>query len=292
MGISASAISRDGLVKKYAKSRSGVRMIKRRAPVSSMFIYRHTGRSTRVNLSPEDVDDIVSRDENEHREYQSGDTKINFKPTQFNEVLDKDDAGHFQVYSIRSGERKRTTPRKKATEGRKLKPKELLMPLQTALSGEIMEFALPYIQIHLMAWDILSAIKDACDPILLPVYGITYLQNEWEISEVVTEIFAELCADPEGIGKQLMRTAAQAFDKTVKEKGGVDVVRKIFSEREGMSLCSSEELFGESHERYHERHGGEPVEDCNWGCGWHADWENDDEKEKEDDKEEENDKQS
>ena len=143
-----------------------------------------------------------------------------------------------------------------------------------------------------MAWDILSAIKDACDPILIPLYGITYLQNIWEIPEVVTEILTELCADPEGVGKQVMRTAAQAFDKTVKEKGGVDVVKKTFFEREGMSLLSTGELFEESHESHHERHGGEPAEDCNWSCGWYADWENDDEKEqeKEDGKEKEDDK--
>ena len=50
-----------------------------------------------------------------------------------------------------------------------------------------------------------------------------------------------------------------------------------------MSIKHNSELYGESHKRYHDRHGGKPLEDCAWDCGWHADWENDDEKEKEDD---------
>ena len=292
MGVSASAISRDGFVKSYAKSRSGARMIKRCAPVSSMFEHRYLEGSARVNLSPEDVDEIVSRNQNEHREYQRGSTKINFTPNNGSGFENKDDPAPFQVYTTPASGIERATPRKKATKDRKLKPEDLLRPLQTALSGELMELAMPYILMHLQTWDILSAIKEACDPILMPLYDITYLQYEEQIPQVVLHILTEFCTDPEGVGKQVMRTAAQAFNKIVAEKGGADVVKKTFSECEGMSLLSTEELFGESHERYHERHGGESVEDCDWGCGWHADWENDDEKEKEDDKEEENDKQS
>ncbi|KAJ4129857.1 hypothetical protein NW768_006827 [Fusarium equiseti] len=292
MGYSASAIPSDGLLKSYATSRSGPRKIKRRAPVSYMFIDRYLQRSTRINLSPEDVDEIVSRNQNQHREYERGTTKINYTPDVINEFEDKDNPASFHVYSIGGSGKERATKRKKATGDHQLKPKDLLMSLSTALTGEIMEFAMPYLDMHLLTWDILNGIKEACYPILMPLHDRSYLQHEHQIPQVVIYIFAELCRDPEGVGKKLMRAAAQAFNKIVAEKGGVDTMRKKFSEREGMTIYSTKELFGESHERYHERNGGGPAEDCDWDCDWHADWENDDDKEEEGDKEEENDKES
>lgn len=260
-----------------------------------MFIDRYTRGSARVNFSPEDIDEIISRNQNEHREYARWSNQVDVSREDTEVIgnhndLEPRESGDgptkIAVYSHGGKRKKPTFPsrRKKATEGGKVRPDELLKPLSIALIGEIVEFASPFLYMHRMTWDVLAGIKAACDPILQRVDS-PYLEKEYSVPYVVAYLFGVLCKDPEGAGKELMRAAAEAFNKIVTEKGMGNSVMKKFSEGNGMIIKSHEELYGESHKRYHDRNDMEPVEDCDWRCGWRHDWENRDIKEKEDDTE-------
>ncbi|RFN50817.1 hypothetical protein FIE12Z_4893, partial [Fusarium flagelliforme] len=201
---------------------------------------------------------------------------------QWESVEHETDAGVIQMYSACDPKgRERRNQRKKATEGGKVKAEELLVPLASALTGELTEFGFPYMYMHHMTWEILNTIKSACDPILRRLNGPAYLENENQLPLIVGYIFDALYQDPEGDGKELMRTAAEVFKRVMQKGIGGGAKIKFCELNTSMSIKHNSELYGESHKRYHERHGGKPAEDCAWDCGWHADWENDDEKEKE-----------
>jgi len=266
IGYSASAISSQGNLKHKLKSRSGAQLIKSSAPVSSMFKNRYTRGASQINFSAEDVEEIISR-----RQWESVERETN--------------AGVIQMFSACDPKgRERGNQRKKATEGGKVKAEELMVPLASALTGELTEFGFPYIYMHHMTWEILNTIKSACDPILRRLNGTAQVEHEHQLPLIVGYIFDALCQDLERDEKELMRTAADVFERVMQKGIGAGVKIKFCELNTSMSVKHNSELYKQKHKRYHERHRGKPVEDCAWDCGWRHDWENGNDKEKEDDK--------
>ncbi|CAG7566387.1 unnamed protein product [Fusarium equiseti] len=202
-----------------------------------------------ANFSPEDIDEIISRSNYQHK----GDVGL---------MMEKVNG------------KNRTQQRKKATEGVKVKPGELLKPLMMALTGETIESGFPYLWLTRSSWGIMRGLKKACDPILRRLHGPTYLDDESQLPTIAALILQEFCNDPEGNGRQLMLLAAGAFDFMLTEKGLGDETVRRFSELYGLRIKSDTDLINESHDRWHERDDMIPAEDCNWmDCGWSPDWE-------------------
>ncbi|RGP81070.1 hypothetical protein FLONG3_859 [Fusarium longipes] len=227
MGYSASAITANkGRLLRAPKrhqdmaSRSGPRGIKDGAPVSTMFIGRYLRGSGQVNLSPEDVDEIISRSNFEREEADDG-----FVMSQLD-----DSKGKTQ-----------SRQRKKATEGGKLTPRELLKPLMMALSAETLEFSFPYLIMHRWTWKFLRQIKEVCDPILRRLIGPAYIERESQLPFVVGYIFQTFQEDPEGVGKDLMHLAANEFNGLVTQDGIGNNTLKVAAMIYGLQVEFGEE---------------------------------------------------
>ncbi|KAJ4256861.1 hypothetical protein NW762_008957 [Fusarium torreyae] len=232
MGYSASAItSHKGRLLRQPRrhqdmaSRSGPRGIKDGAPVSTMFIERYLRGSGQVNLSPEDVDEIISRSKFQ----QEG-----------------SDADHTLVMSQMDGSRdvkgkSQAKQHKKATDGGKLTPGELLKPLVLALTAETLEFSFPYLFMHRWTWKFLRRIKEVCDPVLRRLNGPTYIERENQLPFVIGYILSTFCEDPEGNGKDLMRLAANEFNGLVVQDGIGNAVLKGASKIYGLQVEFDEE---------------------------------------------------
>jgi hypothetical protein len=202
-----------------------------------------------ANFSPEDIDEIIARSN-----YQQ-----------------KGDVGLMMEKVNGKG---RENQRKRAIEGGKLKPGELLKPLIMALTGDSMEFGFPYLWFTRLSWGVLREVKKVCDPILRRLHGPTYFDDESQLPNIASMILQEFCHDPEGDGRQLMILAGGAFESILTEKGLSDETVQRFSELSGLGIRSDTDLINESHDRWHERDDMIPAEDCNWmDCGWSPDWE-------------------
>ncbi|KAF5536639.1 Ank-repeat mbp1 [Fusarium mexicanum] len=159
MGFSASAITiHKGRLLRQPKrhqdmaSRSGPRGIEDGVPVSRMFFERYLRKSGQVDLTPENVDSIISR--SNYLEDNSDDELAFVKA---------DDAPDLKKHKQKQ--------KRKATDGGKLKAGALLKPLGMALTAEMFEFCFPYLVLHRWSWKFLRQIKSLCDPVLRRLHG-------------------------------------------------------------------------------------------------------------------------
>ncbi|KAF5011827.1 hypothetical protein FDECE_2117, partial [Fusarium decemcellulare] len=201
MGYSASTFAnikgrRSNKKQQNVASRAGPRRIKEGAPVSYMFIERYYKKSGQVDLSPEHVDEIVSRSRfQEEKEFDEGEL-VTLSLIEDPKELKR---------------KRQLKERKKAVDGAQLKPEELLRSLALALGAETLEFSFPYLILHRMAWVLLRAIKEECDPILKQLYTPAYLERESELPFMVGYIFMAAVENPDGKGDELLREAADAL---------------------------------------------------------------------------------
>lgn len=209
MGYSASAITtHKGRLLRQPKrhqdmaSRSGPRGIEDGVPVSRMFFERYLRKSGQVDLTPENVDSIISR--SNYLEDNSEDELAFVKA---------DDASDLKK------QKQKQKQKRKATDGGKLKAGALLKPLAMALTAEMFEFSFPYLVLHRWSWKFLRQIKSVCDPVLRRLHGPAYLDQEKQLPFTVGYILMTFAEDPDGDGKELMRIAAGEFNGLVCQKG-------------------------------------------------------------------------
>ncbi|KAF5975406.1 hypothetical protein FCOIX_7694 [Fusarium coicis] len=190
MGYSASAITtHKGRLLRQAKrhqdmaSCAGPRGIEDGVPVSRMFFDRYLHEPGQVNLTPENVDAIVSR-------------------SNYLEDNSEDELAFV-----------------KAEDGGRLKADSLLQPLAMALTVEMFEFSFPYLVLDWWSWKFLRQIKSVCGPMLPKLYGPAYLDQEKQLPLTVGYILMTLAEDPDGDGEELMRIAAGEFNGLVCQKG-------------------------------------------------------------------------
>ncbi|KAM0343526.1 hypothetical protein ACHAPU_008421 [Fusarium lateritium] len=226
MGYSASAITtHKGQLLRKAKrhqdmaSRAGPRGIKGGAPVSTMFIERYLRRSGQVNLSPEDVDEIISRSRFQEEE--------------------EDGLVMSQVDNLQG--KAQAKRQKKAVDGGKLAPGELLKPLAMALTAETLEFSFPYLFMHRWTWKFLRQIKEVCDPVLRRSNGPAYIERENQLPFLVGYIFCASCEAPEVDGRDAMRLAAHEFNTLLTQGGVGNVTLKAASRLYSLEVEFEEE---------------------------------------------------
>ncbi|KAF7555441.1 hypothetical protein G7Z17_g2142 [Cylindrodendrum hubeiense] len=222
MGYSASAVGARGnqLLGRPVRhqdlaSSAGPRGIKSGAPVSRMFLERYLGGSGRVDLSPELVNDILSRSRFQEEGSEKDGT---LRLTQI------DDPNQLR-------KKRQLKQRKERTEGAKLRSGELLRSLILAMGAETLEFSFPYLLMHRCCWKVLRHVKEICDPTLKQLFTPAYIEKESELPFIVGYIFMAASQDDGGKGEFLMQTAAGAFNDMVESKTGemvLGVVRNIY----------------------------------------------------------------
>ncbi|EXA28711.1 hypothetical protein FOVG_19697 [Fusarium oxysporum f. sp. pisi HDV247] len=222
MGYSAStfAVGGSGLLRRPGRhhdlaSRGEPRGIKDGAPVSCMFVERYVRGSGQIDLSPEHVNQIISRS----RFQEEGSEKNN--TLMLTLIDDRDEL------------RKKRQPkqRKKMTGEAQWPPGELLRSLVLALGAETLEFSFPYLLMHRWCWQFLRHVKEACDFTLKQLYTTSYIEKESELPFVVGYIFMAASDDQERKGEFLMRAAAKVLNVMIEGGAGelvLGVVRNAY----------------------------------------------------------------
>ncbi|KAF5588725.1 Ank-repeat mbp1 [Fusarium subglutinans] len=207
MGYSASAITthKGRLLRQPRRhqdmaSRSGPRGIEDGVPVSRMFFERYLRKSGQVDLTPENVDSIISR-------------------SNYLEDNSEDELAFVKADDASDLKKQKQKQKRKATDGGKLKAGSLLKPLAMAFTAEMFEFSFPYLVLHRWSWKFLRQIKSVCDPVLRRLHGPAYLDQEKQLPFTVGYILMTFAEDPDGDGKELMRIAAGEFNGLVCQKG-------------------------------------------------------------------------
>lgn len=214
MGISAAALraspaNRRGNARRRLASRSGPRGIKTGVPVSSMFEERYIGGTERLEWTPEQVDQVVSRAE---FEIEGSVEDGNFA---LGHIDDTDRLREIRM--AQQGKAKRKT----GSDTARLAPHKLIQSLVLALQAETLEHAFHYLVLHRFSWRLLRAVKKACDPLLRSIYSPGYLERETELPFVVGYIF--MAADTESgtpPDDRLLHKAAEAMNAMIKVGAG------------------------------------------------------------------------
>lgn len=200
MGTTASAVANSKKKRTHnlekLLSRAGPRGIKEVcAPVSDMFVDRYVRNTGQVDWTPEHVDNIVARSLYEEEGSEENGTLI------IGQIEDAD----------KLRERKRAASSKKtAASGARMPPDRLIRALVLALQAESVTLAFPYLELHRAAWRVLRAVREACEPLLLELYGPTYMERENQLPWVVGWIFMALV---EGDAKLFVKAGEAVKDQ-------------------------------------------------------------------------------
>ncbi|KAH7000200.1 hypothetical protein EDB80DRAFT_581942 [Ilyonectria destructans] len=227
MGVSASALTGRGSRApnrmqriQDISSRAGPRGIQDGAPVSCMFIERYLRKGAQVDWTPEHIDNIISRSQYEVESSNEDGTLV---------LAQIDDADKLKE-KRRAHEEKSRKRRRNVSESGRLSSEQLVESLALSMQAEALEFAFPYILMHRWSWRLLTAVKDACDPILRNSFGPTYLERESELPFVVGYIFM-LAAGVDGRKDDTaLRKAAEVVEEMIAADAGefvAAVMKKI-----------------------------------------------------------------
>ncbi|KAF7552167.1 hypothetical protein G7Z17_g4489 [Cylindrodendrum hubeiense] len=182
-------------------SRAGPRWIKGAAPVSSLFMEIYLRKGGQVDWTPEHVDNIISRSQNEVESTKEDGTLI-LAQIDDPERLKQKRRAHQETAKKR---------RRNISDGGRLSPSELVKSLALSMQAEALEFTFPYMDLHRWCWGILRIVKTHCDAVLRTSFGPTYLENESQLPFVVGYIFR--LADGANVRKDVtaLRMAAEVI---------------------------------------------------------------------------------
>ncbi|KAK1761825.1 hypothetical protein QBC33DRAFT_574654 [Phialemonium atrogriseum] len=208
-------------------SRAGPRGIKSGIPVSSMFMDRYLRATGQVDWTPEHIDDIIARSEFELEGSADGGTLS---------MGQIDDPAQLKAMKA---ERRRQ--KKKAVDGARMSPEQLIQHLTMALQAETMEISFPYLMMHRWCWRLLRAVKDACDPFLRQLYTPAYMDRETQLPFVVGYIFLTASGAEGGIrDMRLLEASAPAVDGLTGTGVGAFLL-KVMREKLGFNIQFSQE---------------------------------------------------
>lgn len=198
-------------------SRSGPRGIEDGVPVSRMFFEIYIHKSGQINLTPENVDSIISR-------------------SNYLEDNSDDELAFVKADGSQDLGKQKQKQKKKATDGGKFKAGALLKPLTMALTTEMFEFSFPYLVLHRWSWKFLRQIKSVCDPVLRKRYGPAYLDQEKQLPFTMGYILMTFAEDPDGDGKEFMRTVADVFNEGICQKDIGNFTIRVAGEMYGLEF--------------------------------------------------------
>ncbi|EEU43804.1 uncharacterized protein NECHADRAFT_30210, partial [Fusarium vanettenii 77-13-4] len=153
-------------------SRAGTRFLKPRAPIHSSLRDRYQRNMSRMNWSPESIEEILSRSE-------IGASAKSMKPG--------------------------------AAKAARIPLTKLLACLGEAMELEVHELAFPYMLMHATNWAFLSVLKSKYDPLLRASFGPAYMQHEWQLPLLVGHILA-LADGVNGGNDTVLEWAGGGFD--------------------------------------------------------------------------------
>ncbi|VUC29169.1 unnamed protein product [Clonostachys rosea] len=169
------------------------------APVSNIFIQRYSKNSQRIDLRPEDINEIISRRRWINVGSSAEDQKEVQTPTE-------------------------TSPRQQQVPDLKqrqhLSPHELLRPLANALTEESFEIAFPRLLMHKVCWEFLHKVTDECGPDLDK--ALTQ-RTPCDPKNVVSRIFSLAVID-RAKGLKILRKAAKVVEDTLESRARSEVL--------------------------------------------------------------------
>lgn len=239
MGTSAATMAKNRRKNIPLASKAGPRGLKEASPVLSMFKARYMDNSDRVDLTPEHVDQIIelSRFEKEGDEENGTLTLGQIEdPEKLRKVKNLQRENH-------------RSPHKKAIDGGRMSPEQLIKPLIYALQAETLEFSFPYLNMHRWCWRVLSFVKDSSDSLLRQLYTPAYLERESELPFVVGWIFMAASAMDGGFSdRRPLQKAAEAFDEFVRSGMNNFIIKQVLGKQLGMPVQFEIEQDGEEDE--------------------------------------------
>ena len=171
IGVSATVFAKDRRNGPLPASKTGPRaMLKEQAPVALMFKQRYCSESARVDLTEQDLQEIVSKAVWKEEEEAA-------LPDMVLLSLEGD------LKKNRSATTKRSNPHHRPTA------EKLLESLRNTLMSESMELNYDYLLFHRMCWRLLRSVHEACRPKLTEMCGPGYLEKESQLPFVVGYIF-------------------------------------------------------------------------------------------------------
>ncbi|KAK7999004.1 hypothetical protein PG991_014679 [Apiospora marii] len=225
MGTSAAAMIGKQRKNTPLASKAGPRGLKDVGPVLSMFQPRYVENTGQIDLTPEYVDKIIDMSLFEEEPGQEG-------------LLG-------QVHYAKRQEKQRQQrqgSRKKAVDGGKMMPEQLIKPLVMALHAETLEFAFPYLHFHRWCWRVLRAVKEDADELLREKYTPNYLERENQLPFVVGWIFMAASGAEGGVSdRRPLQKAAEAVNTFFELGTGGFLVNKVLGEALGIPVAFEDE---------------------------------------------------
>lgn len=187
MGYSATAFAKNRRSGPVAASKAGPRGLDDLCTVSGMFRGRYCYNEARINLTPNDVDKMLTMqaelddesDDDDGGEWTTPKIKINV-PDQPSPIPLTN-----ATLSSKSQKRKQKTP--STTSG--LRPIQLLNALLNAVQSEMLELSFNHFRLHLSSWRLLRSLKQTLEGDLRDMYGPGFLEKENQLPFIVGYIF-------------------------------------------------------------------------------------------------------
>ncbi|KAK8097028.1 hypothetical protein PG999_012972 [Apiospora kogelbergensis] len=207
-------------------SNAGPRGIKDIGPVLSMFKDRYVENTGQVDLTPEYVDQIIEM------------SLFEEEPGKEGELAQIEDPAKRQ-----EKQKQLQRPlRRKAVEGGKMTPDQLIKPLVMALHAETLEFAFPYLHFHRWCWKLLRAVKESTDGLLRQLYTPDYLERENQLPWVVGWIFISASGLNGGVSdRRLLQKAAEALNRMLEQGTGSFLIDQVLGDALGIPVAFEDE---------------------------------------------------
>ncbi|KAK8079330.1 hypothetical protein PG994_003137 [Apiospora phragmitis] len=225
MGTSETAMTGKRRKNGPLESKAGPRGLKFVGPVLSMFKARYVDNTGQVDLTPEYVDQIIDMSLFEEEPGQEG---------LFGQIADP--------AKRKEKQKQKQGLRKKAVEGGKMTPEQLIKPLVIALHSETLEFAFPYLHFHRWCWHVLRAVKESSDSLLRQLYTPDYLERENQLPWVVGWIFMAASGLEGGVSdRRPLQKAAEALNDMLELGTGSFLIDKVLGDALGIPVVFKDE---------------------------------------------------
>ncbi|KAJ4314582.1 hypothetical protein N0V84_008806 [Fusarium piperis] len=175
-------------------SRAATRFLKPHAPIHSSLRDRYQNNMSRMNWSPESIEEILSQSE-------------------------------MQLTAVALARLKGKRPG--TAQAVRVSLPELLACLGEAIESEIHELAFPYALMHIATWAFLTTIIPGYDQVLRDTFGQTYTQ-QWQLPFMIGHILA-LADGMDGWDHSILNMAGRAMDAMATLENGTSMAtRQMF----------------------------------------------------------------
>ncbi|KAI1754847.1 hypothetical protein F4782DRAFT_463396 [Xylaria castorea] len=225
MGTSAAAMTKKRRKNTPIQSQAGPRGLKETSPVLSMFKARYVDNTGQVDLTAGYVSQIIELSLFELEDTEDGTLAIG-------QIEDPEKLKEKKKLQHLSNE-----GRRKAAKSGNMPLEHLIKPLVYALHAETLEYAFPYMNMHLWCWRLLRAVKDSCDSVLRQLYTPAYLEKECQLAWVVGWILMAANGFEDGVSdRRPLQLAARAMNEFLDAGTGSVICQQVLGKQLGMPV--------------------------------------------------------